>query len=74
MKKCPHCGIISDHHTIGGVYCLRTRLGRSEKMCKILVHALGEIRLETLLDDDLSDASRNASLEYIDAALNGEPL
>ena len=57
-----------------GEECVRTRLNRSEKMCKILAHALDEIRLETLLDGDLSDDSRHASLEYIDAALKGEPL
>lgn len=74
MSEYPHCGSENWHHDAGDVYCLRARLKHSEALCKILVHALGEIRLETLLDDDLSDDSRNASLEYIDAALNGEPL
>jgi hypothetical protein len=70
--KCPYCGETSVWHT--QTPCFRTRLKRLEEKCAILAHALGEIRLETVLDDDLSDDSRNASLEYIDAALNGEPL
>ena len=74
MRKCSYCGSENWHHDAGGAYCLRTRLERSEAMCKILAHALGEIRQETLMDDDLSDDSRDASLEYIDAALKGEPL
>ena len=74
MSKCKYCGSEMWWHDPCGISCLTTQLNRSEKMCKILAHALGEIRLETLLDGDLSDDSRHASLEYIDAALKGEPL
>jgi hypothetical protein len=72
MSNCPYCGEASVWHT--QTSCYRTRLKRSEAQCAVLTHALGEIREETVLDDNLSDDSRDSALEYIDAALMGKPL
>jgi hypothetical protein len=67
MRKCPHCGIVCDIHTIGGEHCLSTRLKRSEARN---IAARCEFVSAILNDSSIAGDVKLTILEHLNSSRN----